>query len=397
MNQSLKILYLSYDGMTDPLGQSQVLPYLIGLTKEGHSFTLISFEKKERFEQQKETISTICNKHNIDWHPQFYTKKPPVISTMRDVQKMKETALKLHAEKDFHLLHCRSYISSIIGLHIKRKLNVPFIFDMRGFWADERVDEGLWNLKYPLFKTIYTYFKKKERQFLKESAVTVSLTHAWKEEIKRSEFASSKKFSPIHVIPCCIDLDTFCFVKRSSDAIDLGYIGSLVTWYLLDEMLDFYKVYQQKFTGAKFHFLTKDDLKLILDKAKEKGISTSQFSIEEAKREEISKKVKHWKHAVFFIKPSYSKISSSPVKQGELMAMGIPVFCNAGVGDSDQIIHQFQSGILIKNFNENNYKETIIQMQDTIFDAERNRKGAEAYFSLVSGIGLYQIIYKQLL
>lgn len=29
-------LYLSYDGMTDPLGQSQVLPYIIGLQKKRH-------------------------------------------------------------------------------------------------------------------------------------------------------------------------------------------------------------------------------------------------------------------------------------------------------------------------------------------------------------------------
>ena len=43
--KSKNILYLSYDGMTDPLGQSQVLPYLIGLTKEGFTFHIISFEK----------------------------------------------------------------------------------------------------------------------------------------------------------------------------------------------------------------------------------------------------------------------------------------------------------------------------------------------------------------
>ena len=40
------ILYLSYDGMTDPLGQSQVLPYLAGLSKKGFRFHLISFENK---------------------------------------------------------------------------------------------------------------------------------------------------------------------------------------------------------------------------------------------------------------------------------------------------------------------------------------------------------------
>lgn len=41
-----QVLYISYDGMTDPLGQSQVLPYLVGLSKEGFQFTLVSCEKR---------------------------------------------------------------------------------------------------------------------------------------------------------------------------------------------------------------------------------------------------------------------------------------------------------------------------------------------------------------
>ncbi len=393
MNHPLKILYLSYDGMTDPLGQSQVLPYLIGLTKEGYSFTLISFEKKERFEQQKETISAICKRNNIDWHPQFYTKKPPVISTMRDVSKMKKVSLKLHQIKQFDLIHCRSYIAAMIGLHFKRKRNVPFIFDMRGFWADERVDGGLWNLKNPIFKTVYTYFKKKEIQFLKESMATVSLTNAGKLEMEKWEVLYKEQFSPIRVIPCCTDLEVFSKVERSNEYTNLGYIGSLGTWYLLDEMLAFFKVYKALHNTAKFHFLTKDDPQLILKKGLALGLQANDFIIEEATRDEIKDKVKTWKYAVFFIKPSYSKISSSPVKQGELMAMGIPVFCNAGVGDSDQIIHNYHSGILVKELNEINYQIAIEQMETTKFDTDTIRAGAEAYFSLNNGIQLYKTIY----
>ena len=47
-DNSIKVLYISYDGMTDPLGQSQVLPYLEGLAKKNYAITLISFEKEER-------------------------------------------------------------------------------------------------------------------------------------------------------------------------------------------------------------------------------------------------------------------------------------------------------------------------------------------------------------
>ena len=39
------ILYISYDGITDPLGQSQILPYISELSRKGLKFHLISFEK----------------------------------------------------------------------------------------------------------------------------------------------------------------------------------------------------------------------------------------------------------------------------------------------------------------------------------------------------------------
>ena len=72
------------------------------------------------------------------------------------------------------------------GLHLQRKYGVKFIFDMRGFWADERVDGKIWNLSNPIFNTIYKYFKKKEKAFLEEADYIISLTehardviHTW--------------------------------------------------------------------------------------------------------------------------------------------------------------------------------------------------------------------------
>ena len=44
----MRALYISYDGMTDPLGRSQVLPYLQGLSERGHEITLLSCEKPAR-------------------------------------------------------------------------------------------------------------------------------------------------------------------------------------------------------------------------------------------------------------------------------------------------------------------------------------------------------------
>ena len=44
-------LYLSYDGALDPLGRSQVVPYLEGLSGRGWRFDLVTFEKGERWRE----------------------------------------------------------------------------------------------------------------------------------------------------------------------------------------------------------------------------------------------------------------------------------------------------------------------------------------------------------
>ena len=158
MSENKNVLYISYDGMTDPLGQSQVLPYISGLNKHGISFNLISFEKTARFKQNRAEIQKICNENNISWHPLIYTKKPPVLSTLWDMVKLNQKINKLGRKTAFDMIHCRSYIPAIFGLKFKRKWNAKLLFDMRGFWADERVDGGLWNKnKFP-FNKIYSYF-----------------------------------------------------------------------------------------------------------------------------------------------------------------------------------------------------------------------------------------------
>lgn len=61
----INTLYISYDGMTDPLGQSQVLPYLSGIAAAGYKVTLISAEKEEKFLAIRDEIQRICDQAGI--------------------------------------------------------------------------------------------------------------------------------------------------------------------------------------------------------------------------------------------------------------------------------------------------------------------------------------------
>lgn len=395
--------------MTDPLGQSQVIPYIEGLSKLGYKFTLISFEKPDRFEKFSTEISERLKRSNIDWVPLSYTKKPPVLSTVYDLWRMEKKAFALHAEKTFSIVHCRSYISAFVGLAMKKKFDTKFLFDMRGFYADERVDGKIWNLKNPLYNSIFKFFKQKEKDFLSQADYTISLTEAGKKILQaRNEIPNQP--IPIQVIPCCADLDLFSpnsvdeklktelrkKFQLTGNEFVLSYLGSIGTWYMLDEMLDFFKRLLEKKPDAKFLFITNESVENILGKAMQKNVPANAFLISPAKHKEVPTFLSLSNWNLFFILPVFSKQASSPTKQGEIMGMGIPYVCNTGVGDVDEIVAATGSGLIVNDFTLNDYDRVIAQMLKRNANENEITNGAEKYYSLQQGVEKYFSVYHQL-
>jgi glycosyltransferase involved in cell wall biosynthesis len=405
-DQALNVLYLSYDGMTDPLGQSQVLPYLRELSKEGYNIHLVSFEKPDKFRQHHKHIQAICDTAGIHWHPQDYVLGGSLLTTLKQVRRMKKIAFYLHERYHFQLVHCRSYIAALSGLALKRKQGVGFIFDMRGFWADERVDGGLWRLKNPIYNLIYRYFKRREIEFLLESDHIVSLTHSGKQEIESWPALKGKTLS-IEVIPCCVDLALFDPEKFSeadkkatlaefglgaSDYL-LGYIGSIGTWYMLPEMLAYFKELKAVKPEAKFLFITGEKAQNIKDQAATLGIAPEDILCVSVLHRDVPRYISVLDASIFFIRPSYSKKASSPTKQGEIMAMGIPLVCNSQVGDTDRIVEEYQAGYVVEDMHPEAYRKILAK--EGVFDPRRIHEGAQAYFSLAGGVASYLKVYRK--
>ncbi len=396
----MNALYLTYDGLTDALGQSQVIPYIVGLQKKGINFTIISFEKEKAYTSQK-VIQQILDEHQIKWIPLNYNKKPPILSTVVDIIHLKKQLKKIIQSEEINLIHCRSYITSLIGLWAKKNFNIPFIFDMRGFWADERVDGKIWNLNNFIFKKVYNYFKNKEREFIKEAYHIVSLTKAGKAEIESWKI----KNSPITIIPCCTDEQLFNSKKVkdirsklniSSNEFVISYLGSIGTWYMLDEMLDFFKVILKTIPNAKFLFITKDDKNFILNKAEEKNIDIQSLIITASERGMIPSYIALSNFSIFFIKPLYSKKASSPTKMGEVMNLGIPIICNKGVGDVDTVMKEVDNNLIVNDFSDKEYERIANYVINYNADTKKIIETSHHYYSLEKGIDSYFKIYNQL-
>jgi glycosyltransferase involved in cell wall biosynthesis len=396
--------------MTDPLGQSQVLPYLVGLSELGYSISLVSCEKNDRFEVLNVSIQEICTAANIRWLPVSYSSQPSVMGKLLNLYRINKKAIKIGNENTIRVVHCRSYMAALIGLRLKKQFELKFVFDMRGFWADERVDGNIWSHHNYLQRLQYLYFKKKEKAFLANADTVISLTENAKNEMLNWNIPQLKREN-ITVIPCCVDLKLFCKkntseknnkllkqnLKIAENDFVLTYLGSIGTWYMLDEMLDFFKCLMQKKASAKFLFITQDSGTEIINKAVNKGIDESKLIIVSANRSQVPQYLSIANFSIYFIKQAYSKKASSPTKTGEIMAMGIPIVTNSGIGDSDKIIRDSNAGILIEGFNENLYNLAIDKMEDVIYNYQTIvSTNATDYFSLERGVKLYNHVYQKL-
>ena len=405
------VLYLSYDGMTDPLGQSQVIPYLQGLSSEGYQISLISFEKPAHYSIYKDAIKESLKRSGIQWVPLKYHKYPPILSTLFDVWRMNIKAKRLHQEKHFSIVHCRSYLSALVGLSMKKKYGTKFLFDMRGFWADERIEGGIWNRNNFILNWIYGFFKKQEKLFLEEADCTISLTEDGKRVIHEWGHILNNPI-PIEVIPCCADLSLFDRSKVNAQRVtqlrkQLGiaksdfillYLGSIGTWYMLDEMLDFFKILSNHKAQARFLFLTKDNPEYILSAASTRGIDSNKLIITSVERKNMPQHMALAHLSVFFIRPVFSKRASSPTKQGELMGMGIPIVCNLGVGDTAKIIQDVEAGAVVADFTEKDYNSICNKLDRLLsLSVSKIRSGAQQFYSLDRGVEAYTKVYENLL
>jgi glycosyltransferase involved in cell wall biosynthesis len=390
------ILYISYDGMLEPLGQSQVVAYLEKLAP-GRRIHLISFEKpadwadKGRRQAMRERLA----RANIAWHPLRYHKSPSVAATAFDIAAGSARAVALIRRYRLGIVHARSYVAAVMALAAKRLTNAAFLFDMRGFWADERVDGGLW----PRGGGLYRAAKGLERKFLLAADQVVTLTHASQAEIGRFDYLAGRA-PPIAVIPTCADLDRFTVQDPPARApFVLGYVGSVGTWYLLDEMLAFFLRLRSQEPGARLLIVNRQEQDRIRQRACALGVDSADLEITAADHADMPGRIGRMSAAMALIKPSYSKIASAPTKLAEYLGCGVPCLGNAGVGDMETIIEGRQVGVALRRFSPGELDEgaqRLLALASEPGVRQRCRAVAIDLFSLDKGVAAYSGIYDRL-
>lgn len=395
-----RVLYISYTGLLEPLGQSQVLQYALSLGLR-HQMTLLTFEKPELAIEADRlaALEEQCHAAGLDWIRIPYHRKLGTVATIYDVMIGILTARRIAREKRIQIVHCRSYIAGLMGLAVKRATGARYIFDMRGFWADERVDGGIWSrggLPYRLFKRV-------ERRLLQNADHVVSLTRAGVREIESFEYLQGR-LPQVSVIPTCTNLDLFRPLDIPRRGFTLGYVGSAGSWYMFDEVARAVKCLFEIRGDARFLVLNKGGHASIRRELKSAGVDMARVEVREAPFDQVACQIARMDAGIFFIKPAWSKRGSCPTRMGEFLACGKPCLANDGVGDVREDFDETGTGITLPATAEgrvltSGLKDALMTLMDLAGSANiafRCRSAAEVRFSLSGGIAEYDRIYTQL-
>ena len=351
-------LFVSYDGLLDPLGSSQILPYLRSIAGHPRPLHVVSFEKPERFASGAELLRVQLVEAGIGWTPLSFTTRFGKLGKLWDLSRMYTACLRLQWQRGFGVVHCRSYQAMQVGALLNRLTGVSTIFDMRGLWVNERVDGGLWVQDRWQNRMAYRSYKRIEKGLLASASHVVALTDRVVPEL---HLLSPEMTAPVTVIPCCADFDHFVVQADATrnamraelgiapGALVLSYLGSLGTWYMLDEMLRLFAAAARQKGDVQLLFITLDwrDWHEALLNSMGMQALRHRIHVRSASRDQVPVLLGSSDIMLSFIKPAYSKMASSPTKLAEAFALGIPVISNTGVGDVDQITQDLDAGAVI--------------------------------------------------
>jgi glycosyltransferase involved in cell wall biosynthesis len=391
------VLYISYDGMLEPLGQSQVLAYLKQLAA-GRSIHLISFEKEQDWADaaQRERVARDVATAGIVWYPLRYHRRPSALATAWDIACGICVGLWLVLRHRLQVVHARSYVSSVMALAIKRLTGVKYVFDMRGFWADERVDGGLW----PKGGRMYRVAKWFERRFLLGADHVVSLTHAAVREMQRFDYLQGR-MPPFTVIPTCADLTRFTPLPGESARAGfvLGYVGSAGTWYLFDEVAACFAQLLRMRPDARFLIVNRGEHGWIRERLSAAGVPQDAVELVAATHAQVPQLMARMDAGIFFYRPSYSRAACAPTKLGEFLGCGIPCLANAGVGDMASVLEGENVGLVMHALDAASIQNSLQEFLTLLEDPDIRRRcvaAGQKHFSLVEGVLRYQAVYAQL-
>ena len=345
--------------MLEPLGRSQVLPYLGGLARAGAKITIISFEKASATDTDIESFRATLAERGLTWEPLRRDPSTHLAMKVREAARAVGRALAASMRTRPDIVHGRSYlpasVADVVASAWPSARAPKLLFDCRGMLGDEYVDAGHWTPD----RLEYRLLKRYERRVFRRADGVVILTHALVRWLRERDVIGAA--AHVEVVPCCVD--TARFVRdaaartRVRDELGIGdrlvvvYSGSLGSWYREPDMARF--VGELVRCGARpvFLVLTHNDASELSRLVRAQGLPEGDLVVRKVAPDAMPAHLSAADVGLSFITSCFSKKGSSPTKLGEYLACGLVSVLNGDIGDQADMAAHENACVVVDDFS----------------------------------------------
>ncbi len=389
-------LYITYDGLLDPLGNSQILPYIENLSDHGYKFILFSFEKSDRSKQSIRDLYIRLESRGIKW---FYLpfKKRRFGYFIRIFQVWLLIKSKI---KDIKVLlfHTRGITTAII--YFLCGLKCPLIYDIRAF-SGEYIDCRRLSKK-SIFAFLLLSF---EKYLINLSSGIVVLDQSGADFI-HNKYSRIKAI--VKVIPTCTKTNLFLkknkdFKSSSEKIYRLVFLGGARYPYRPDLAIFLVKQLLQNNIICELDFINERDHEYLSHLCQKYNLPKKSYSIFSVPQKDIPYYLINYDAGLIFNTTGDWRRMSSPTKLGEYLAAGLNVISLSGINVIDTLSRKEPD--LFDIFDENDFKKNISktrlkQIETKLKDpsnSDKARKLAFIQFDLNIGNKKYKDLYDKLI
>ena len=400
------LLFITWDGPQTSYMEGLFMPIFQEIAKnEDLKFHILQFTWAD--EKKINQIKNVAEKMGIQYSAFPIIRKPNVSFGSLLTVFTSSNKIKKYIEKNsIDIIVPRSTFPAMMVNQILAVGKVPFrgfrgklIFDADGLPIEERIDFA--GLKKGSFQ--YKLMKATETKMLKNAdAVITRSQKAIDVHIQNIGEQHRNKFSVV-----LNGRDKNKFTKDDSSRTlareELGiaseflfvYAGSLGPQYCFPEMLEIFKKRSDK-NNSKFLILTGN-----VDFAKQNIPIELQSNIilKSVKSDEVPFYLNAGDVAFALRQPSFSMQGVAPIKLGEYLLCGLPVIASKGIGDTDDILKNFQECFLYDHsLGLDIQAESINHFLEKAIFADKNNiaVNAQDYFSLEASAESYQIVLRNI-
>ena len=401
------ILYISFDGVLQPLAFSQAVRVVAALAKRGLPYHLLSVERKADVADRAkvERVERLLTDAGIDWTIVAVDLTHSVRSSAESLARVVASTLAVVRRRGVPLIHARGYQAGVVANIMRRTMGVAYLFDARGSWIDERAD-------WFSHAGAYAAGKLVERRLYSDAAGVVTLTELHAGDVVDGVFGRKDR-DRVVAIPTCADYDEFqihasrpgkpsatsAVSRRLEGKNVIAIVGSLNRSYLAAETIRLAKLACDSSANAHLLVLSqqRDAYSAVLGRS---DFAADRYTIHGAAHEEMPCWMDWIDWGLLLLPDVAAKRGSMPTKLAEFFASGVRPVAHGCNAEMTLWVRRAGSGVLVDAIDDASLKDAADRVavgSVTMDDIRRARVVTAPHFSLASGVERYDALVRRIL